>query len=116
MTLQTILVLYSTANVITAQLLIYFGKWVGVGKFHVVFQLLKYTEHNLERYLHYLVEIQKIPWSKLKFADEAHFVYKDLTTQGKVLGLQSEQVWIRRKTKFDATLTILTRLDSSSSP
>jgi len=84
-------------------------------KVPAVFQLLKYTFKNLLKYAHYITEITKIPWEKLKFADEAHFVYKDLTTRGKVLSLQGERVWLKRKTKFDmrATLTILTSFGSN---
>jgi len=82
-------------------------------KVPTVFQLLKYTFDNLVKYAHYLTEIRKVPLSKLKFADEAHFVYKDVTSQGKVLGLKKERVWLKQKTQFNTrgTLTILTSLD-----
>lgn len=49
---------------------------------------------------------------KLKFCDEAHFVYKDLSHK-KVLGLVGDRVWLKQSTLEAArgTLIILTKLD-----
>lgn len=39
------------------------------------FQLEKYTEENMERYINFLLWIREVPWGKLKFLDEGEFLF-----------------------------------------
>jgi hypothetical protein len=79
----------------------------------VRFQTYKYTYQNLLYYAEYLTAIQDIPWTKLKFADEAHIVSVDLGHKS-VLGLVGTRTYTKEKTihNASASLTILTTLDS----
>jgi len=56
--------------------------------------------------------IKTLPLTKLKFCDEAHFVYKELAHK-KVLGLVGDRIWLHQATLQAArgTLIILTKLD-----
>lgn len=63
-------------------------------------------------YLEYLAAIQHFPKEKIKFADEAHIVSKNLVNR-KVLGVVNERSYLKDKTLHDknASVTILTSLD-----
>ena len=81
------------------------------------FQIYKYTIDNMVRYADYLTVVQTIPWSRLKFADEAHIVSKGLSN-GRVLGLVNTRSWVAQNTLHaaNATLTILTDLNRANHP
>jgi transposase len=75
------------------------------------FQTSKYTFSNILYYLQYLREVGEIPNHKLKFADEAHVIAKDLTHR-KILGIIGKRTYTKVNTPCNASasLTILTTL------
>jgi len=52
--------------------------WRWSWKIPVRFHLYKYTKDNIDRYMHWVHWIQDIPWDRLKFLDEAHFIGRKL--------------------------------------
>jgi transposase len=52
--------------------------WRWSWKIPVRFHLYKYTKDNIDRYMHWVHWIQDIPWIKLKFLDEAHFIGRSM--------------------------------------
>jgi len=75
-------------------------------------QLNKFNRKNLEQYAHYVHCVQDIPWDKLKFADEAHVVEKQVNKR-KVLGVVGNRTWVTDRSLHGKSfsMTILTALD-----
>jgi len=73
------------------------------------FQIYKYNISNMIRYIDYIEEIQQIPFHRLKFFDESHFIPKKLTAR-KILGMKSSRVYLKEKTlnELHASMSILT--------
>jgi hypothetical protein len=40
------------------------------------FQRVKYSAQNIERYVHYIAAMRDLPFERVKFLDEVHFVSK----------------------------------------
>jgi len=55
-----------------------FKKWRWSYKTPERKQILKYTKENISYYGTYITTAYCIPWDRLKFMDEGHFVSKDL--------------------------------------
>lgn len=89
-----------------------FKKWRWVHKRACRIQLHKYTQKNLTRYLHFLGGVWDIPWSRLKFADECHFVARDLMPK-RGWGEMGEPLICLTSVPLASSfsLTLLTRLD-----
>jgi transposase len=58
-----------------------FSSWGWTWKKPAIQQLLKYTPHNIRYYAEWVTLIAHIPFSRLKFCDEAHFVPRTLQRQ-----------------------------------
>lgn len=88
-----------------------FLRWRWTCKKPIKRQLQKYSVVNIQRYLHYIVDILGIKMSRLKFADECHFVPKDLQNNYGYTEI-GEPLIVLTNTKLDASysLTLLTRL------
>jgi len=74
-------------------------------------QINKFSASNIRCYVNFLLEIRQIPWSKLKFLDEAHIAAKDLRAP-KGLGPKGKKVFRITATPLDVrySLTLLTTL------
>ena len=77
-------------------------------------QIEKYSRTNIERYLGFLYGISSIPFEKLKFLDEAHFVSKDCHRRT-ALGEKGEPTFVVTSAKLDVSFS-LTLLTSLSDP
>lgn len=71
----------------------------------------------MKRYVDYLLAIQTLDPTKLKFCDESHIVSKDLD-DGKMLGMVSERVYRRASSLHSrhASLTLLTNFGNPDEP
>jgi len=78
-------------------------------------QLNKYTTENISYYFTYVMNIISLPCDKLKFADESHFVSKDLY-RDYALSPKGQKVQLIRGGKLSTayTLTILTDLSTTA--
>jgi len=78
-------------------------------------QLKKYTNVNISYYFTYVMSILSLPRDKLKYADESHFVSKDLYRDA-ALGPKGHKVRLLRGGRLSTayTLTILTDLSSTA--
>jgi len=81
-------------------------------------QLLKYTKANILYYGTYITSIYNIPWERLKFVDEAHFISKDLHRR-RAIGLKGSRTHVVVKDGLINTslsLTIMTSLSNTEQP
>jgi hypothetical protein len=82
------------------------------------FQLWKYTEENLEKYLMFMewVQSQK-DLAKLKYLDESHFVCRQLAN-GKVWGLKEKRVYTKENTLNEpsSSVTLIVSLNTQTIP
>jgi transposase len=81
-------------------------------KIPTIFQTHKYRQENIIKYVEYLLEIQKIDITKLKFMDESHIIRSDIN-QKKVLGLVNQRVYLSQNTlnRSHATIILLLNLN-----
>jgi hypothetical protein len=86
-------------------------RWRYTFKKPVVRQIEKYTTTNIRRYANFVYGVQKVPFEKLKFLDEAHFCAKDCKKR-KALGEIGEPVFVITSAKLDISfsLTLMTTL------
>jgi len=75
----------------------------------------KYSPENIFYYSEYCLWVQQIPYEKLKFLDEAHFVHKDLATSS-VIGEVGEPTFVVNNVDLDyrVSLTVMTTLSNST--
>jgi hypothetical protein len=79
------------------------------------FQINKYTQQNLIRYVSFLQWVQTADPRKLKFCDESHVVPRKLANR-KVCGLVNKRVYTRDATLHQAngSISLMTSLDPSN--
>ncbi len=68
-------------------------------------QLHKFRPENVIRYFTHILNIAAIPWHKIKFADEAHVVSKQLRSK-KVLSLISQRKWVSYQDLHDKSFSV----------
>jgi hypothetical protein len=75
-------------------------------------QFHKYSPENLAYYFHYIKESYEYPWDRLKFADESHFVSRQLYRKKQLapIGERAHAVNVDRLDSTALTLTLLTDL------
>jgi len=80
-------------------------------------QLQKYSEANCRYYAQFLLAIQGIEWTKLKFLDEAHFVSRDLFNR-KAWGPVGKRCFVYHRGNLSASfsMTMLTSLSEPEDP
>lgn len=91
-----------------------FKKWRWVHKKASRVQIHKYTKANIIRYINFVVGVWEIPWRRLKFLDECHFVPRDLQRR-MGWGESGEPLIVVSKTPLDSSisLTLMTTLDNN---
>jgi len=94
-----------------------FKTWRWSWKVPVRFHHAKYSADNIDRYLNYILWIQDIPWYKLKFVDECHFVGRNLHKKN-ALGPINQRITVVKHAPLGESysLTLLTSLSSSRFP
>jgi len=80
-------------------------------------QIRKYTPANVEYYSVWIVLILSIPWIRLKFLDEAHFVSRDLYHR-RVIGPRGYKLFVVETAELNLSysLTLLTDLSTPTNP
>jgi len=94
-----------------------FKSWKWSWKIPVRFHKSKYTSDNIDRYMNYLFWVQDIPWAKLKFVDESHFVGRRLFKKLAV-GPIGHRITVLKDAPLDESysMTLLTSLTSPKLP
>jgi len=94
-----------------------FKTWRWSWKVPVRFHHAKYSADNIDHYLNYILWIQDIPWYKLKFVDECHFVGRNLHKKN-ALGPINQHITVVKHAPLGESysLTLLTSLSSSRFP
>ena len=74
-------------------------------------QIQKYSSVNIQKYWQHITGVLLVPYEKLKYLDEAHFVSKDFHAQY-ALGEEGNRVVIYTSTRLDTSysLTLMTTL------
>jgi hypothetical protein len=80
-------------------------------------QIRKYSAANVEYYAVWIVLILSIPWIRLKFLDEAHFVSRDLYQQ-RIIGPRGYKLFLVETAELNLSysLTLLTDLSTPANP
>jgi hypothetical protein len=88
-----------------------FRRWGWTWKKPIRRQIEKYSHHNILNYLDFLWGVNELPFERIKFLDEAHFVSKDLHSRV-AMGEEGEPVFVITSAKLDLSysLTLLTSL------
>jgi len=94
-----------------------FKKWRWSYKTPERKQILKYTKENISYYGTYITTAYCIPWDRLKFMDEGHFVSKDLHRKRAIgpKGTRSHTV-VQDGLNKSLSLTIMTTLSNPNVP
>jgi len=94
-----------------------FRSWKWSWKIPVRFHKKKYRSDNIDRYMNFLLWIQDIPWARLKFADESHFVGRRLFKK-LALGPIGHRVTVLKDAPLDESysMTLLTSLTTPNIP
>jgi transposase len=92
-----------------------FKKWRWNLKVPSRFQIQKYASENIIYYGIYLLQISEIPWGRLKFLDEGHFVSRFLFRK-KARSLIGQRIHLitSNKLSLSYSLTIMTQLSQSN--
>ena len=92
-----------------------FRSWLWSWKLPSRTQLLKYTVENMQYYFQYISESYHFPWDRLKFADECHFVSRQLYRRRQLapIGQRAHAINCER---LDASLTITLLTDLTKDP
>ena len=88
-----------------------FKQWHWIRKRPTHCQIQKYSITNIQQYWQHITGILTVPYKKLKYLDEAHFVSKDLHAQY-ALSEKGEFSIIYTSAKLDSSysLTLMTTL------
>jgi transposase len=94
-----------------------FTRWAWAWKKLIQRQIEKYSKKNVGKYLDYLLGIDDVPYERIKFVDEAHFVSKDLHNR-RAMGEVGEPVFVVTSSKLDLSysLTLMTSLSDPARP